>query len=193
MSTESLASTSHSVSLTSLRPATTYYFRIRVGEEVFDNGGIPYSFKTKADTSAIIIPTQPVMAPSSAPIDSTKPSLTQCDTKTDYNKDGVINSVDLAVCKSAGGTVVSSSDSMMPVATPTIKKLSSMHFYGFERHLKTGMYYLRSKSKTTAAKFSIGANVTKKSKKSAKKQNPTEEEVLMCSIENKEACDLCTS
>jgi ribonucleoside-diphosphate reductase alpha chain len=79
------------------------------------------------------------------------------------------------------------------IANPTIKKLSSMHFYGFERHLKTGMYYLRSKSKTTAAKFSIGANVTKKSKKSAKKQNPTEEEVLMCSIENKEACDLCTS
>lgn len=122
MSTESSASTSHSLSLTSLRPATTYYFRIRVGDEVFDNGGIPYTFKTKADTSLAVTPTAPLVTPSVSATGSGKVT-TQCDTKTDYNKDGVVNSIDLAVCKNNGGTVVSSDS--MPVATPTIKKLSS--------------------------------------------------------------------
>lgn len=47
MAAEASAATSHNVSLSTLRPATTYYYRIRVGDDVFDNGGIPYSFKTK--------------------------------------------------------------------------------------------------------------------------------------------------
>lgn len=80
------------------------------------------------------------------------------------------------------------------VQSPTIKKLSSMHMYAYSKHLKTGMYYLRSKSAANSAKFSIEPKVKdKKTRKSAKKQAPSAEEVLMCSIENKEACDLCTS
>ncbi len=39
--------TNHRLTLTSLRPKTTYYYRVRVGGSVFDNGGIPYAFKTK--------------------------------------------------------------------------------------------------------------------------------------------------
>lgn len=77
------------------------------------------------------------------------------------------------------------------VQSPTIKKLSSMHMYAYSKHLKTGMYYLRSKSAANSAKFSIEPK--KKTRKSVKKQAPSAEEVLMCSIENKEACDLCTS
>lgn len=34
-------------------------------------------------------------------------------------------------------------------------KLSSMHFYGWKKGLKTGMYYLRSKAATDAIKFTI--------------------------------------
>lgn len=85
------------------------------------------------------------------------------------------------------------------VSAPTIKKLSSMHMYAYSKHLKTGMYYLRSKSAANSAKFSIDPTIKtkdtkdKKTKKSAKKQEPSAEEILMCSIENKEACDLCTS
>lgn len=124
ISTEASASTNHSVALSSLKPGTTYYFRIRSGDEVFDNGGIPYNFKTKADISAIVTPTLPVAIPSQTA--SSANTLTkQCDTKTDYNKDGVVNSIDLAVCKNNGGTVVSSSNSA-PVATPTVKKLSTV-------------------------------------------------------------------
>jgi len=38
------------------------------------------------------------------------------------------------------------------MAEPTQSKLSSAHFYGWKLGLKTGMYYLRSKSKTSALK-----------------------------------------
>ena len=41
------------------------------------------------------------------------------------------------------------------VESPTYKKLSSMHFYSWEKGLKTGIYYLRSKAKTNAQKFSV--------------------------------------
>ena len=38
----------HTVELTLLSPGTTYYFQIRIGEKVFDNAGVPWSFTTKA-------------------------------------------------------------------------------------------------------------------------------------------------
>jgi ribonucleoside-diphosphate reductase alpha subunit len=38
---------------------------------------------------------------------------------------------------------------------PTFAKLSSMHFYGWSRGLKTGMYYLRSKAATDPIKFTL--------------------------------------
>jgi ribonucleoside-diphosphate reductase alpha chain len=79
------------------------------------------------------------------------------------------------------------------MSSPTIKKLSSMHFYGWKQGLKTGIYYLRSKSQASAGKFSIDANLEKKVKGKGKKAEPTQEEILACSIENREACDLCSS
>jgi ribonucleotide reductase alpha subunit len=41
------------------------------------------------------------------------------------------------------------------VADPTIAKLSSMHFYAWKRGLKTGIYYLRTKSAVQAIKFTL--------------------------------------
>jgi ribonucleoside-diphosphate reductase alpha chain len=38
---------------------------------------------------------------------------------------------------------------------PNFGKLSSMHFYSWERGLKTGMYYLRTKAATDAIKFTV--------------------------------------
>ncbi|MFW5703665.1 MAG: fibronectin type III domain-containing protein [Patescibacteria group bacterium] len=38
----------HRVELTLLKPSTTYYFVIKVGDTVFDNAGVPWSFTTKA-------------------------------------------------------------------------------------------------------------------------------------------------
>lgn len=118
MSAEVTETTSHNVSLTSLRPDTTYYYRIRVGDDVFDNGGIPYSFKTKSDASAIttpsVSPAQPVTTTTTT-TNSTS-SGTVCDSKTDYNKDGIVNSMDLTTCKKNGGKVTAVSQ---PVTTKT--------------------------------------------------------------------------
>jgi hypothetical protein len=117
MSAEVDATTSHNLSLSSLRPATTYYYRIRIGEEVFDSDGIPYTFKTKTDATAI---------PSVVPTTSTPgtKTVTVCDTKTDYNKDGTVNSFDVLACKKDGGSVTAVSDNTV-VATPTTKKTTS--------------------------------------------------------------------
>ena len=38
---------------------------------------------------------------------------------------------------------------------PTFKKLSSMHFYSWQKGLKTGIYYLRTKAVTATQKFTI--------------------------------------
>ena len=41
------------------------------------------------------------------------------------------------------------------IAEPTYPKLTSMHFYGWKKGLKTGMYYLRSKPKADAISFTV--------------------------------------
>lgn len=41
------------------------------------------------------------------------------------------------------------------VENPNFGKLSSMHFYGWQRGLKTGMYYLRSKAAVDPIKFTL--------------------------------------
>ncbi|BBI30419.1 ribonucleotide reductase large subunit [Acanthamoeba castellanii medusavirus] len=43
------------------------------------------------------------------------------------------------------------------IAEPDFKKLTSMHFYGWKKGLKTGMYYLRSKAATNAIQFTVDA------------------------------------
>jgi len=42
------------------------------------------------------------------------------------------------------------------VESPNYNKLSSMHFYAWEKGLKTGMYYLRSKAAVDPIKFTLG-------------------------------------
>jgi len=56
------------------------------------------------------------------------------------------------------------------VSEPTIAKLSSMHFYAWKKGLKTGLYYLRTKSAVQAIKFSLAATAAKPA-----------EECLLCS------------
>jgi ribonucleoside-diphosphate reductase subunit M1 len=41
------------------------------------------------------------------------------------------------------------------IAEPDSKKLTSMHFYAWQKGLKTGMYYLRTRPKADAIKFTV--------------------------------------
>jgi ribonucleotide reductase alpha subunit len=61
------------------------------------------------------------------------------------------------------------------VQDPTISKLSSMHFYAWKRGLKTGIYYLRTKSAVQAIKFTVDATAV------AGAQPKQPEECLLCS------------
>lgn len=123
---ESESAMTHSVVLSPLKPNINYYFRIRVGEEVFDNSGIPYSFKTKM-AGATLVPTVavvPTVVPLVKPTGTTKcvkgantmdyinclrnktsvavtPTVVatgKCVANVDYNKDGTINSLDRIKC-----------------------------------------------------------------------------------------------
>ena len=59
---------------------------------------------------------------------------------------------------------------------PTPNKINKLHFYAWDKGLKTGIYYLRSKAKTQSQKFSVDMS-------KYKKVDPVEEEeeCLMCS------------
>jgi hypothetical protein len=112
MVTDSVATTNHSLTLNQLRPSTNYYYRIRIGDEIFDNQGMPYIFKTKgvSESNANIKPTiavTPTIVTSSMVTPPVASESTQmvCDLKTDYNKDGTINSLDVMTCKNNGGVV----------------------------------------------------------------------------------------
>ena len=47
------------------------------------------------------------------------------------------------------------------VQEPNFAKLTSMHFYAWEKGLKTGMYYLRTKAASDAIKFTVDASAIK--------------------------------
>jgi hypothetical protein len=89
---ESQQTMNHNLTLSPLKANTNYYFRIRVGEEVFDNNGIPYSFKTKA---GVVVPT---LVPTTVLVPTAAAGSSECNRVTDYNKDGVINSLDYMSC-----------------------------------------------------------------------------------------------
>ena len=61
------------------------------------------------------------------------------------------------------GVFIDQSQSMnLFVESPTLSKLSSMHFYAWKAGLKTGMYYLRSKPAATAVKVTVNQDQAKK-------------------------------
>ena len=82
------------------------------------------------------------------------------------------------------------------IKNPTNKILTSMHFYTWNKGLKTGIYYLRSQAKTSAQKFSVdlekvakpieNGNSTSNNKNENKKEEQVKktnepQECLMCS------------
>jgi len=88
------------------------------------------------------------------------------------------------------------------LAQPTYEKITSMHFYGWEKGLKTGMYYLRTRAAEKAIQFTVNkSKLTSTSSTTTSETTqlttnedkiPTEEEILMCSRLNKEACEMCS-
>ncbi|HMT07329.1 MAG TPA: ribonucleoside-diphosphate reductase subunit alpha, partial [Pyrinomonadaceae bacterium] len=72
--------------------------------------------------------------------------------------------------------------------SPTIGKLSSMYMYAWQKGLKT-TYYLRSRPATRIAQVAANDNIN--AVINEPKKVYTDEEALLCSLENPEACEAC--
>lgn len=68
-------------------------------------------------------------------------------------------------------------------------KLTSMHFYGWEKGLKTGMYYLRTKAATDAIKFTIEKNVEQEPTVKSIEENQA---AIACSLDDPDGCEMCS-
>jgi len=67
-------------------------------------------------------------------------------------------------------------------------KLTSMHFYGWEKGLKTGMYYLRTKAATDAIKFTIDKNAVTEPTAASIEEAQAQ---VACSLDDPEGCEMC--
>lgn len=119
------------------------------------------------------------------------------------------NLIDMAADR--GAFICQSQSLNMFMTNANYKKLSSMHFYAWEKGLKTGTYYLRTKGAADAIKFTVDKEALKRDKKGIKEAEKVgaaaaplgglnkvtkamtneEEEALACSIENGDDCLMC--
>jgi len=93
------------------------------------------------------------------------------------------------------------------IENPNFAKLTSMHFYGWKKGLKTGMYYLRTKAARDAIKFTVKKEEiinevpSEVSSVGVAKQAQVEEVLTLeqrqaeiaCSLDNPDACEACGS
>ncbi len=92
---------------------------------------------------------------------------------------------------------------------PTISKMTSMHFYGWKKGLKTGMYYLRSSPASNPEQFTVvGEVLGEVADNNDKPKDKSHEDEgdggdggddqdkklasYLCSINNKEECEMCS-
>lgn len=83
-----------------------------------------------------------------------------------------------------GAYVCQSQSLNLFVKDPTLAKLTSMHVYSWKKGLKTGIYYLKVPAAQDAIQFTVEKQEIKQY---------TEEQALVCSLENPEACEACGS
>jgi len=105
---ESQPATIHRVALSPLKSDIVYYYRIRIGETLYDNNGVPFSFRTKAATVVV----EPTLAPTTTPVvgedDCTlvkvctqsvfEGKMGGSDCQYDFDENGTINTRDWMLC-----------------------------------------------------------------------------------------------
>jgi len=78
---------------------------------------------------------------------------------------------------------------------PDFAKMTNVHFYGWKKGLKTGMYYLRSRPKAKITAFTLDPtkqNQNTGNASTSTKQQPSEEEIMACRRDNPEGCVMCS-
>lgn len=69
-----------------------------------------------------------------------------------------------------GAYICQSQSTNVHIAEPNTSKLTSMHFYAWKKGLKTGMYYLRTRPKADAIKFTVDQEQLAKDRKAPQDQ-----------------------
>ena len=92
--------------------------------------------------------------------------------------------IDMAAAR--GAFICQSQSLNLFVADPNYAKLTSMHFYGWKKGLKTGIYYLRTRAPVMAQKFTIDPELQKAAEKS-------EHDRIIKKYEADEGCVMCSS
>ena len=70
-------------------------------------------------------------------------------------------------------------------------KLTSMHFYGWKKGLKTGIYYLRTKAATDAIKFTLEKTAVAAPQPVVKTVEDRQAEIA-CSLDDPDNCEMCS-
>lgn len=100
------------------------------------------------------------------------------------------NLIDMAADR--GAYICQSQSLNLFIDSPSSAKLTSMHFYGWKKGLKTGMYYLRTQAATQAVQFTV-------EKQGGKSMDPVipvaagEEEMMGQSCSMEEGCVTCSA
>ena len=89
------------------------------------------------------------------------------------------------------------------IEDPEYSKLGNMHFYAWSKGLKTGIYYLRTRTKAKVTAYTLEPQITNVQNNSNLNSNimnnqsdsdkALAEAKLACSINNREACTMCSS
>jgi len=91
--------------------------------------------------------------------------------------------IDMAAAR--GAFICQSQSLNLFVADPTYAKLTSMHFYGWKKGLKTGIYYLRTRAPVMAQKFTVDPELEQAARHSEderrRKLQEADEGCVMCS------------
>eukprot|EP01091_Cochliopodium_minus_P019963 TRINITY_DN856_c0_g2_i2.p1 TRINITY_DN856_c0_g2~~TRINITY_DN856_c0_g2_i2.p1 ORF type:complete len:139 (-),score=41.61 TRINITY_DN856_c0_g2_i2:23-439(-) len=105
---------------------------------------------------------------------------------------GILLLLGLRMLAADRGAFIDQSQSLnIFMANPTFKMMTSMHFYGWKKGLKTGMYYLRSKGATDAIQFTIDPSLNNVQKNLSlpvlKKNTPSKSTPTKDKIESSES------
>ncbi|WP_266203529.1 ribonucleoside-diphosphate reductase subunit alpha [Pontibacter kalidii] len=91
-----------------------------------------------------------------------------------------------------GAFICQSQSLNLHVQNVNFGKLTSMHFHAWKRGLKTGMYYLRTKSAVDAIKFTVEKQAAETLSPVYSNQDQNRSD-MSCSLDNPDACEACGS
>jgi ribonucleoside-diphosphate reductase subunit M1 len=87
-----------------------------------------------------------------------------------------------------GAFICQSQSLNVHLQAPTAGQLTSMHFYGWKRGLKTGMYYLRTRPAAQAIQFTLDHSLVAQVKQQKEQQLQQQQEIQMIAENTPVAC-----